>query len=107
EYVICCCVARPRSCGACCMARWRCQEINVTDEVGYGMRLPCTPHDVRGCSSGIIFDVNHIFYRAAIMYRQRWAVVLQVFEEAGTALCCHAKVLLATGSAIPPYLVKD
>ncbi|WP_267885876.1 hypothetical protein ACN3VN_03180 [Xylella fastidiosa] len=41
------------------------------------------------------------------MYRQRRAVVLQVFEEAGTALCCHAKVLLATGSAIPPYLVKD
>ncbi|WP_171817046.1 hypothetical protein [Xylella fastidiosa] len=91
------------------MARWRYQEINVADEVGYGMRLPCTPHDVLGCSS-IIFDVNHIYlsgYQAAIMYRQRRAVVLQAFEDAGTALCCHAKVLLATGSAIPPSLVKD
>ncbi|WGZ34910.1 hypothetical protein [Xylella fastidiosa] len=90
-----------------CMARWRYQEINVADEVGYGMRLPCTPHDVLGCSSGIIFDLNHIFYQAAIMYRQRRAVVLQAFEDAGTALRCHAKVLLATGSAIPPSLVKD
>ncbi|UIX80776.1 hypothetical protein [Xylella fastidiosa] len=82
----------------------------MADEVGYGMRLSCTPHDVRGCSSGIIFDVNHIYlsdYHAAIMYRQRRAVVLQAFEDAGTALCCHAKVLLVTGSAIPPYLVKD
>ncbi|MGY0341745.1 hypothetical protein ACWWAH_02895 [Xylella fastidiosa subsp. pauca] len=37
-----------------CMARWRCQQMNVADDVGYGMGLPCTPHDVRGCSSGII-----------------------------------------------------
>ncbi|WP_088578554.1 hypothetical protein [Xylella fastidiosa] len=79
----------------------------MADDVGYGMRLPCTPHDVGGCSSGIIFYVNHIFYQTAIMYRQRRAVVLQAFEDAGTALCCHAKVLLATGSAIPPSLVKD